>query len=266
MRPQAHRGRRDAHHPAGRHQRPASWSASSRPSCWTARAAPSSPPTPQAGAVPLLGRETTWTRRPAPRVTDLGELVAGRIVVGASSRPGRARAPGECSPSRATFRRDHRAARRRHPRGHQARPLTRVRDRRGRRRMTRAPNCPGRRAPRPRRDWCCLRADAPVGVGANQVSLGDLSAEPQAGRRRGAGVRIVVEDHLRRPASAGAAQRRRGIDLGRGVGQQAVIAGGVTFLSRSKSARGRAPAAAGRAVGGSCVLRDFYAVRSKTRC
>jgi DNA-binding transcriptional LysR family regulator len=101
----------------------------------------------------------------------------------------------------------------------------------------------------------------------DEVTLDDLVAEPQLMQQRGAGVRIVVEEHLRR---AGVRPERLNIVMEMGLmesAKQAAIAGaGVTFLSKWAIE----PEVEHRMltvvpIEGFRVLRDFYTVRSKTR-
>jgi len=99
------------------------------------------------------------------------------------------------------------------------------------------------------------------------VSLEELGDEPQVVQQQGAGIRAVVEDHLRR---AGLPPERLNVVMEMGLmesAKQATIAGGgVTFMSRwaigPELEHGTLAAVA---VEGLDIRRDFYTVRSKTR-
>ena len=101
----------------------------------------------------------------------------------------------------------------------------------------------------------------------SQVSLDELVREPQVMQQQGAGVRIVVEDHLRR---AGVRPERLNVVMEMGLmesaKQAAIAGGGVTFVSRwaigPEVEHGTLVVVP---VEGFRVLRDFYSVRSKTR-
>jgi DNA-binding transcriptional LysR family regulator len=100
-----------------------------------------------------------------------------------------------------------------------------------------------------------------------EVTLDDLVAEPQLMQQQGAGVRIVVEDHLRR---AGVRPERLNIVMEMGLmesaKQAAIAGGGVTFLSRwAIGPEVEHGTLAVVPIEGFRVLRDFYTVRSKTR-
>jgi DNA-binding transcriptional LysR family regulator len=101
----------------------------------------------------------------------------------------------------------------------------------------------------------------------DDVTLDDLVAEPQLMQQQGAGVRIVVEDHLRR---AGVRPERLNIVMEMGLmesaKQAAIAGGGVTFLSRwAIGPEVEHGTLAVVPIEGFRVLRDFYTVRSKTR-
>jgi DNA-binding transcriptional LysR family regulator len=99
------------------------------------------------------------------------------------------------------------------------------------------------------------------------VSLEELAAQPQIVQQQGAGVRAVVEDHLRR---AGVRPEQLNVVMEMGLmesaKQAAIAGGGVTFLSRwaigpeiQHGALMTVP------IEGFEIRRDFATVRSKTR-
>jgi len=99
------------------------------------------------------------------------------------------------------------------------------------------------------------------------VTLDELVAEPQIMQQHGAGVRTVVEDHLRR---AGVRPEKLNVVMEMGLmesaKQAAISGGGVTFVSRwaigpevEHGTLAIVPIERFR------ILRDFYSVRSKTR-
>jgi DNA-binding transcriptional LysR family regulator len=99
------------------------------------------------------------------------------------------------------------------------------------------------------------------------VSLEELGREPQVVQQQGAGIRAVVEDHLRR---AGLPPERLNVVMEMGLmesaKQAAIAGGGVTFMSRwaigPELEHGLLAAVQ---VEGLEIRRDFYTVRSKTR-
>lgn len=99
------------------------------------------------------------------------------------------------------------------------------------------------------------------------VTLAELVAEPQIMQQRGAGVRSVLEEHLRR---AGVRLEKLNVVMEMGLmesaKQAAIAGGGVTFLSRRaidpEVEHGRLTVVP---VEGLKILRDFYTVRSRTR-
>lgn len=99
------------------------------------------------------------------------------------------------------------------------------------------------------------------------VSLDELGREPQIVQQHGAGIRAVVEEHLSR---AGLPPDRLNIVMEMGLmesaKQAAIAGGGVTFMSRwaigpelEHGTLALVP------VDGLDIRRDFYTVRSKTR-
>ena len=101
----------------------------------------------------------------------------------------------------------------------------------------------------------------------DQVTLEDLVAEPQIMQQHGAGVRTVVEDHLRR-----AGLRIEDLNVVMEMGlmesakQAAIAGGGVTFVSRwAIGLEIEHDTLVIVPIEGFRILRDFYSVRSKTR-
>ena len=123
------------------------------------------------------------------------------------------------------------AARRRHARRGGARAGARVRARR--RRRGDAAAGAGRRAARARRARPRLQPVASLGATRASVTLADVVAEPQIVQQPGAGVRTVVEQHLR---DHGVRPERLNVVMEMGLmesaKQAAIAGGGVTFLSR----------------------------------
>ncbi len=101
----------------------------------------------------------------------------------------------------------------------------------------------------------------------DQVTLGELVGEPHIMQQKGAGVRTVLEDHLRR---AGVRPEKLNVIMEMGLmesaKQAAISGGGVTFVSRwaigPELEHGSLTVVP---VEGFRILRDFYSVRSKTR-
>ena len=101
----------------------------------------------------------------------------------------------------------------------------------------------------------------------DSVTLKELAAEPQVVQQQGAGIRAVVEDHLRR---AGYPPERLNIVMEMGLmesAKQACIAGGgVTFVSRwAVGPELEHGLLAQVAVDGFVIHRDFYYVYSRNR-
>lgn len=101
----------------------------------------------------------------------------------------------------------------------------------------------------------------------DRVTLEDLVAEPQIMQQHGAGVRTVVEDHLRR---AGLRIEKLNVVMEMGLmesaKQAAIAGGGVTFVSRwAIELEVESGTLVIVPIDGFRILRDFYSVRSKTR-
>jgi DNA-binding transcriptional LysR family regulator len=203
--------------------------------------------------------------RACTEILDLGELVSGRVVVGASTGPGEHVLPGLLTRFRGLY--------------PGVRVSLHVDDTQQvvERVVSREFELGAIGAPAHRPDLaieplvhdevvlvCC--PDHPWAQRAS-VTLGDLVAEPQIVQQQGAGIRAVVEDHLR---AAGVRVERLNIAAEMGLmesaKQAAIACGGVTFVSRW-------------AIGpelehGTLVVvpvedfeihRDFHVIRSRTR-
>jgi DNA-binding transcriptional LysR family regulator len=99
------------------------------------------------------------------------------------------------------------------------------------------------------------------------VTLDELAREPQVVQQQGAGIRAVVEEHLR---GIGLPPERLNVVMEMGLmesaKQAAIAGGGVTFLSRwAIGPELEHGMLAGVRVDGLEIKRDFYTVRSRTR-
>ncbi len=198
-------------------------------------------------------------------IADLSELLAGEVLIGASSGPGGHVLPGLLTRFRA-----------RHP---GVSLILRVDDTHTviERVVARELEIGAVGAPSTRPELDCepLAHDEVVLVcarghawaGRDNISLAELAAEPQIVQQHGAGLRAVVEDHLR---SAGLFRDDLTIAMEMGLmesAKQATIAGGgVTFLSRwaigPEVEHGLLHVVP---VEGLVILRDFFMVRSRAR-
>ena len=169
--------------------------------------------------------------RARTEILDLGELVAGRVVVGASTGPGDNVLP----PMLTQFKREFPGVTIALHVDDTHAVIERVLSREF------EIGAVGAVTPRPElvaeplaRDEIVLVC-APTHPWASRasVTLDDLVAEPQLMQQQGAGVRIVVEDHLRR---AGVRPERLNVVMEMGLmesaKQAAIAGGGVTFLSQ----------------------------------
>jgi DNA-binding transcriptional LysR family regulator len=203
--------------------------------------------------------------RAGTEIRDLGELVAGRVVVGASTGPGEHVLPGMLTQFKVSF---PGVAISLHVDDTHA-VLERVLAREF------EIGAVGAVSPRPelvaeplaRDEIVLVCGPAHRWASGEAVTLAELAAEPQLMQQRGAGVRIVVEDHLRRagiqPEDLNVVME---IGLMESAKQAAIAGGGVTFLSRwaigpevDHGTLRIVPIEDFR------ILRDFYSVHSKTR-
>jgi len=198
-------------------------------------------------------------------IADLGELLAGEVVVGASTGPGEHVLPGLLT----AFKREHPGVRVALHVDDTHAVVERV--------LAREFELGAVGAVSPRPDLVAepLARDEIVLVcspghpwaSREWVTLEELAAEPHIVQQHGAGVRMVVEDHLRR---AGLPPERLNVVLEMGLmesaKQAAIAGGGVTFLSRwAIGPELRHGALVAVPVQGLRILRDFYVVRSRTR-
>jgi DNA-binding transcriptional LysR family regulator len=203
--------------------------------------------------------------RACTEIGDLGELIAGRVVVGASTGPGEHVLPAMLT----QFKEDYPGVS----------IVLHVDDTHAvvERVLAREfeVGAVGAVTPRPELVAEPLARDEIVLVcgaahrfaGRPRVTLAELVAEPQIVQQHGAGVRSVVEAHLR---AQGVRPEVLNVVLEMGLmesaKQAAIAGGGVTFLSHwAIGPEVEHGALAVVPVEGLEILRDFYTVRSKTR-
>jgi len=198
-------------------------------------------------------------------ILDLGELVAGRIVVGASTGPGEHVLPGMLTKFKDEYPGVSVALNVDDTHAVIERVLAREFE----------IGAVGAITPRPEliaeplaRDQIVLVCGASHPWATREdVTLDELVPEPQIVQQTGAGVRAVVEEHLRR---AGVRPEKLNVVMEMGLmesaKQAAIAGGGVTFVSRwaigPEVEHGSLMVVPIR---GFEILRDFYTVRSKTR-
>ena len=198
-------------------------------------------------------------------ILDLGELVAGRIVVGASTGPGEHVLPGMLTKFKDEYPGVSVALNVDDTHAVIERVLAREFE----------IGAVGAITPRPEliaeplaRDQIVLVCGASHPWASREdVTLDELVPEPQIVQQTGAGVRAVVEEHLRR---AGVRPEKLNVVMEMGLmesaKQAAIAGGGVTFVSRwaigPEVEHGSLMVVPIR---GFEILRDFYTVRSKTR-
>ena len=203
--------------------------------------------------------------RARTEILDLGELVAGRVVVGASTGPGEHVLPAMLTEFKREFPGVNIALHVDDTHAVIERVLSREFEIGAVGAVTPRPELVAE--PLARDEIVLVCAPTHPWAGRDQVTLDDLVAEPQLMQQQGAGVRIVVEDHLRR---AGVRPERLNIVMEMGLmesAKQAAIAGaGVTFLSKwAIEPEIEHDMLAVVPIEDFRVLRDFYTVRSKTR-
>ena len=198
-------------------------------------------------------------------ILELGELVAGRVLVGASTGPG-----DNVRPAMLTrFKREYPGVSISLPVDDTHAGIERVLSREFEIGAVGAvtPRAELITEPLARDEIVLVCASAHPWAERRQVTLEDLVAEPHLMQQQGAGVRSVVEDHLRR---ADVRPERLNIVMEMGLmesaKQAAIAGGGVTFLSRwaigPELEHGTLSVVS---VEGFRILRDFYTVRSRTR-
>ena len=203
--------------------------------------------------------------RACTEILDLGELVAGKVVVGASTGPGEHVLPAMLTRFKALY--------------PGVRVALHVDDTHEvvERVLTREFEIGAIGAPADRPDLVVepLVHDEVVLVcnprhpwaQRPSVTLDELAREPQIVQQQGAGIRAVVEDHLR---ASGQRPERMNVVMEMGLmesaKQAAIAGGGVTFLSSwAIGPELEHGALVAVTVQGLEILRDFHTVRSKTR-
>ena len=203
--------------------------------------------------------------RACTEILDLGDLVAGRVVVGASTGPGEHVLPAMLTRFKVDYPGVDIVLRVDDTHAVVERVLAREFE----------IGAVGAVTPRPELLAEPLARDEIVLVCSPQhrwaerdsVSLGELVAEPHIIQQHGAGIRLVVEDHLRR---VGVRPEQLNVVMEMGLmesaKQAAIAGGGVTFLSRwaigPEVEHGTLVVAP---IEGLRILRDFSTVRSRTR-
>ncbi|MEI6727574.1 MAG: selenium metabolism-associated LysR family transcriptional regulator [Actinomycetes bacterium] len=203
--------------------------------------------------------------RACTEIRDLGELVAGRVDVGASTGPGEHVLPGMLTRFKEEFPGvavslhvddTHAVVERVLAREFELGAVGAV-----------TPRAELVAEPLARDELVLVCSPSHPWAKRGSVTLADVVAEPQIVQQPGAGVRMVVEKHLR---DHGLRPERLNVVMEMGLmesaKQAAIAGGGVTFLSRwaigpelEHGALVVVPVQAFQ------ILRDFYTVRSKTR-
>ncbi len=203
--------------------------------------------------------------RARTEILDLGELVAGRVVVGASTGPGEHVLPGMLTQFRESYPGVSISLHVDDTHAVVERVLAREFEIGAVGAVTPRPELVAE--PLARDEIVLVCGPAHRWAAGAPVTLDEVAAEPQVMQQQGAGVRIVVEDHLQR---AGVQLDRLNVAMEMGLmesaKQAAIAGGGVTFVSRwaivpevEHGALVVVP------IEGFRVLRDFYTVRSRTR-
>ncbi len=203
--------------------------------------------------------------RACTEILDLGELVAGRVVVGASTGPGEHVLPGMLTEFKEEY---PGVAISLHVDDTHAvveRVLAREFEIGAVGAVTPRPELVAE--PLARDEIVLVCSPSHPWASREKVTLDDLVGEPQIMQQHGAGVRTVVEDHLRR---AGVRLEKLNVVMEMGLmesaKQAAISGGGVTFVSRwaigPEVEHGTLVVVP---IEGFRILRDFYSVRSRTR-
>jgi DNA-binding transcriptional LysR family regulator len=203
--------------------------------------------------------------RACTEIADLGDLVSGKVVVGASTGPGEHVLPGMLTRFRELYPGVEVALHVDDTHEVVERVLTREFELGAVGAPTRRPDLVAE--PLARDEVVLVCNPGHPWAERETVSLDELAAEPHVVQQHGAGIRVVVEDHLR---AMGLPPNRLNIVMEMGLmesaKQAAIAGGGVTFLSRwaiGPELEHRTLAAV--KVDGLEIRRDFYTVRSKTR-
>ena len=203
--------------------------------------------------------------RVCTEIGDLGDLVAGAVVVGASTGPGEHVLPAMLTRFKQLY---PGVAVSLHVDDTQEvieRVLTREFEIGAVGAPTRRPDLVAEPLARDQVVLVC-RPDHPWAA-RESVSLGEFAREPQVVQQHGAGIRAVVEDRLRR---VGLPPERLNVvkemGLMESAKQAAIAGGGVTFMSRwAIGPELEHGTLAVVPLEGLDIRRDFYTVRSKTR-
>ena len=203
--------------------------------------------------------------RACTEIGDLGDLVAGKVVIGASTGPGEHVLPAMLTHFKELYPGVEVALHVDDTQEVVERVLTREFE-------LGAVGAPTRRSdlvaePLARDEVVLVCSPGHVWAARDSVSLEELGREPQVVQQHGAGIRAVVEDHLRR---VGLPPERQNIVMEMGLmesaKQAAIAGGGVTFMSRwaigPELEHGTLAAVH---VDGLEIRRDFYTIRSRTR-
>jgi DNA-binding transcriptional LysR family regulator len=203
--------------------------------------------------------------RARTEILDLGELIAGRVVVGASTGPGEHVLPGMLTEFRREFPGVSISLHVDDTHAVLERVLAREFEIGAVGAVTPRPELVAE--PLARDEIVLVCGSAHPWAGRDQVTLDEVVAEPQVMQQQGAGVRIVVEEHLQR-AGVRLDQLNVVMEMGlmESAKQAAIAGGGVTFVSRWAIV----PEVEHGSLIVVCIedfriLRDFYSVRSKSR-
>ncbi len=203
--------------------------------------------------------------RARTEILDLSELVAGRIIVGASTGPGEHVLPGMLTQFKGDFPGVAIALHVDDTHAVIERVLSREFEIGAVGAVTPRPELVAE--PLARDEIVLVCAPSHAWATRNEVTLDELVREPQLLQQQGAGVRMVVEDHLQR---AGIRPEKLNVIMEMGLmesaKQAAIAGGGVTFLSRwAIGPELEHDALVVVPIEGFRVLRDFFTVRSRTR-
>jgi len=203
--------------------------------------------------------------RACTEIGDLGDLVAGKVVIGASTGPGEHVLPAMLTRFKDLYPGVEVALHVDDTQEVVERVLTREFELGAVGALTRRPDLVAE--PLARDEVVLVCSPGHAWASRDSVSLEELGREPQVVQQQGAGIRAVVEDHLRR---TGLPPERLNVVMEMGLmesaKQAAIAGGGVTFMSRwaigPELEHGTLAAVR---VDGLEIRRDFYTVRSKTR-
>lgn len=203
--------------------------------------------------------------RACTEIGDLGDLVAGKVVIGASTGPGEHVLPAMLTRFKDLYPGVEVALHVDDTQEVVERVLTREFELGAVGALTRRPDLVAE--PLARDEVVLVCSPGHAWAARDSVSLEELGREPQVVQQQGAGIRAVVEDHLRR---TGLPPERLNVVMEMGLmesaKQAAIAGGGVTFMSRwaigPELEHGTLAAVR---VDGLEIRRDFYTVRSKTR-